>query len=511
MTGWRRRRRGVVRGSQSTFDDLDLSRGLKHQSARGSAVTISAQLIRLLLTLLSTAILARLLTPRDFGLLAMTTAVTGLAVLFKDFGLSTATVQKNHISHQIASSIFWINVVVSFVLMLMVIAVAPLLATFYDDDRVGSLTRVFALYIFVGGLSSQHQALLERQMRFGPVAAADLTGLTAGVATSIALAMNGGGYWALAALAGVHIFVSSGLLWWFAGWIPGRPRRTVEVTQMIRFGGSLTGFNVVNYLARNLDNVLIGWRWGAAQLGLYSRAYRLLMLPLQQVNAPVAKVMIPALSRLQDDPARYRAAYLRALETLSLVTIPSVALLIATSDWVIQLVLGNVWLGAVSIFAWLGVAGAVQTVSSSTGWLFISQDRTGEMFRWGLVATTLSVAAFFVGLPHGAIGVAAAYAVTSVMIQSPLLFWYVGRRGPVTTKDLLYAVRFPAIVAATLYGAARAVRLLLGPDFSPSGGLLIVLLIAVATSALLLHLPQGRKRLTYIIDLVRALRRPEKD
>lgn len=511
MTRWRRRvpvRRDFFRVPKYSFDDPEPSGGLKHQSARGTAVTISAQLTRLLLTLLSTALLARLLTPRDFGLVAMTTAVTGLALVVKDLGLSTATIQKAHICHRTVSTIFWINVGVSVLLATAVLAVAPLLASFYNDERVASLTRVFALFILIGGLSSQHQALLERRMRFGSVAVADLGGLFAGIATSVALAMNEAGYWALVALAGVQIIVSSGLLWWFTGWRPGRPRRSGEVRQMIRFGGSLTGFNLVNYVGRNLDNALIGWRWGAVELGLYSRAYRLLMLPLQQVNAPVAKVMVPALSRLQNDPIRYRRVYLRAFESLALVTMPGVALLIATSDWIIELILGDQWLGAVPVFAWLGIAGVVQTVSNSTGWLFISQDRTKEMFLWGIAGTTLSVAAFFVGLPYGAIGVAAAYALTGVAIQFPLLFWYVGRRGPVRTTHLVSGVSFPLVMAGAVFSVARATRLMIGEDVLPAVGLIVVLVVAFGTSLVVLALPQGRQRAAYIRDLARAFTKP---
>src|SRR5262249_1991158 len=206
------------------------------------------------------------------------------------------------------------------------------------------------------------------------------------------------------------------------------------------FGGNLTGFSFINYLARNVDNLLVGRYWGPYQLGLYSRAYQLLLLPLDQINSPITAVAVPALSRLADSPDRYRHAYIRLLEKIAIVTMPLMALLIMTSDSVVRLVLGPQWLGVTPIFTLLGIAGLIQPILSTTGWLFTTQGRARDMFQWGLIGCTLIIASIFAGLPWGAIGVAASYSVTNVCLIAPLLFWYVTRSGPVRMWDFYRAI-----------------------------------------------------------------------
>ena len=204
---------------------------------------------------------------------------------------------------------------------------------------------------------------------------------------------------------------------------------------MLRFGGNLTGFTTINYFSRNLDNLLIGRFWGAQQLGLYTRAYQLMGLPIDQINEPITSVAVPSLSRLTDSPESYRKAYLRMLEKIALLTMPIVVLMIVTSDWIIRIVLGSQWIGATQIFVLLGITALFQPIANTTGWLLISQGRTNHMLQWGLISGPIIMASIVAGLPWGAVGVAASYAFTRVFIVDPLLYWFVGRRGPVRTID----------------------------------------------------------------------------
>jgi PST family polysaccharide transporter len=216
---------------------------------------------------------------------------------------------------------------------------------------------------------------------------------------------------------------------------------------MLRFGGNLTGFTTINYFSRNLDNLLIGRVWGAQQLGLYTRAYQLMGLPIDQINEPVTSVAVPALSRLTDSPESYRKAYLRMLEKIALLTMPCVVLMIVTSDWIIRIVLGSQWVGATQIFVLLGITALFQPIANTTGWLLISQGRTNHMLQWGLMSGPLIMASIVAGLPWGAVGVAASYAFTRVFIVDPLLYWFVGRRGPVRTTDF-YRTMAPFVCAS---------------------------------------------------------------
>ena len=247
---------------------------------------------------------------------------------------------------------------------------------------------------------------------------------------------------------------------------------------MLRLGGGVTTFNISNFFARNLDNVLIGRVAGAAELGLYDRAYKLLLLPLQQINNPIGRVMVPILSRLVDEPERYRQAYSRTAQQILLITVPGVLFLIFTADTLIPALMGHEWAGAAPIFTWLGLAALPQPFSNTLGWLFVSQQRTGQFARWGLFNAVTSIAAFILGLPWGAIGVAAAYALSDVCLRLPALWWYAGREGPVRTKQI-WALAAPFAAA----GAVAAIPLA-ALRLTSTGWPLLDLAIAAAVSYL---------------------------
>ena len=452
-----------------------------------------SQAAKLVLGIGSTAVLARLLTPQDFGLIAMATVIIGFVSIFKDMGLSMATVQQEEINHQQVSTLFWINVIISVVLMIVTAGLAPAVAWFYGDPRLTWITVALAGTFIFGGLTMQHQALLRRQMRFTALAAIALMSSLVGIITAIGLAWYGIGYWALVASTAAAIFTNFILVWTVSGWRPGLPARGSAVGSLLAFGGNLTGFSFVNYFARNADNLLIGWYWGAAPLGLYSKAYRLLMLPLEQINAPLSSVAIPALSRLQHDHKRYRRAYLGVVQKIGIITMPGTMFLICTSDWIVKLLLGPQWIGAIPIFTWLGIAALFQPISNTTGWLFITQDRTREMFHWGVVGGALTTLSFAIVLPWGPIAMAAAYSLTSCFVKQPILFWFVGRRGPVRSRDFYLAMSLPLSLAASV-GVVLAGFRLWGAPTDPVAGLILAMILAVTISlGVLASLTAGRR------------------
>jgi PST family polysaccharide transporter len=339
-------------------------------------------------------------------------------------------------------------------------------------------------------------------MRFGALAIIDIVSMLIGVATAIVLALNGAGYWALV-LMPLAMGMSSALgVWVMCGWRPGLPVRHSGVSSMLAFGANLTGFGIINYFARNLDNLLIGRYWGAQQLGLYSKAYALLLLPINQINAPIASVALPTLSRLVDSPDRYRQAYLRIVEKLLMLTMPIMVFMIATSDWLVQLLLGSQWGETSRIFALLGIAGLIQPLANSTGWLFMSQDRAHDMFKWGFIGGTTAIVSFVAGLPWGAVGVAASYSLVWICVCMPLLFWFVGRTGPVRTIDF-YRVLAPFVgttlgTLLVLLGFRKYVEV-----SNPLIGCAIAFGITVITFLLILTtMPAGRLALQDIKNMV---------
>jgi PST family polysaccharide transporter len=262
---------------------------------------------------------------------------------------------------------------------------------------------------------------------------------------------------------------------------------------MVSYGGNVTGFNVMSYLARNLDNLLLGKFWGAYQLGVYSRAYQMLLMPMSQINAPLMSVAVPALSRLTDSPARYRSAFLRILEKIAMLTMPGVVFMIATSDWLVLFLLGPKWQDTGRMFMLLCIAALVQPVPRAALWLFTTQGRAREFFIWGIISASIAVASIVGGLRWGALGVAAGYAASDLLLTTPLLFWFAGRRGPVRTIDF-YVTIAPAFAAAM---CSLAMLLLCRPWLaawtSIVGRLSLALAITVAVSLIVFAaLPAGR-------------------
>jgi len=300
-------------------------------------------------------------------------------------------------------------------------------------------------------------------------------------------------------------------IWAVCRWRPGLPTRGVGVRSMLSYGGNLTGFNFMTYLARNLDNVLIGKFWGAYQLGVYSRAYQMLLMPMQQINAPLVAVAVPALSRLADSPERYRAAFLKILEKIAMITMPGVVFMIATSDWLVLFLLGPQWREAGRIFMLLGVAAIVQPVTRTALWLFTTQGRTREIFMWGIIGGAISIVSIVAGLPWGATGVAASYAVTDLLVATPLLFWFVGRNGPVRATDFYRTIAPAGCASIFALGVLFVCRQWLEGFSRLSVRLSIAFTITIVASVLVLAaLPAGRLAMRSLKDTLLLLVKRER-
>lgn len=440
--------------AEASFD----REALKRNSVRGVAVNFSSQLVKFVVQFGYQIAIMRLLAPADFGLVAMTAPVLVFVQMFTDFGLSQSVVQRDKITQSALSFLFWFNVVVSGALSLVTIALAPLAGLFYHEPRVTSIVMVLGVLLFLSGLQALHNALLNRRMAYAQLAAINLVSLVSGVAVGIGSALAGAGYWSLVFNQVAASMVSLALAWTFTRWgpnWPARPAKSDGIRDMLGFGGNVTGFNVVNFFARNLDNILIGRVWGEAPLGLYDRAYKLLLLPLNQIVWPFSSVALPTLSRSLHEPALYRRAFLRMMQFIILCTYPGIIFAMCTSRQLIVTVLGSRWEGVAPIFSILAFSGLFASVNNATGWLFISQNRTGEMRNWGIVSSMMFVLSFVMGLPWGPIGVAASYAAFSV-VQGPMVWWASTKQGPVSLNDIWVAL-FPfclggLAVFATMFG-----------------------------------------------------------
>jgi O-antigen/teichoic acid export membrane protein len=493
IPGTSKQQQPVLDDENSHFRTDHLQDDLGGRSARGGAVTLAAQVFKFVFSTVATIVLARLLTPVDYGLIGMVAILINFVGMFQYLGLSTATVKWSELNHQQVSTLFWVNMALSVAIMLVTIGSGPLLAWFYKEPRLIGITTGYGITILFAGLAIQHEAILTRQMRFTAIVIVEVVALLIGFVSAVVAAWYGAGYWALVLNQLVMTLITVVGVWVACRWRPGLPARGIGIRSMLSYGGNLTGFNVMTFFSRNLDNALIGKFWGPAQLGVYSRAYQMLLMPMQQINAPLAAVAVPTLSRLADSPERYRVAYLKILEKIVMITMPLAALMIATSDWMVLFLLGPQWRETGRIFMLLGIAAMIQPVTKTAWWLFSTQGRTRELFHWGLLGGAIAIVSIVAGLPWGATGVAASYAVTDLCVATPLLFWYVGRRGPVRTIDFYRTI---APVSAASVGSLATLficRSWLNAVPSLFARLSIAFGITVAVSLLVLSaLPAGR-------------------
>ncbi len=472
-----------------------LIKGLGRRTARGGAVAITGQALKFFITIGATSAMARLLTPQDYGLITMVAFVTGFVSMYKDLGLAAATIQRPEITSDQISTLFWINIALSLAIALFTTAIAPLVSWFYGEPRLTAITIITAAGFIVSGLAVQHEALLRRQMRYFALSAIGLSSMILGYVVGIYLAWKGLNYWALVGSQLAVISSTTAITWTVCGWRPGLPKKDTGVRSMIRFGGNLTGFTTINFFSRNLDNLLIGRVWGAPQLGIYSRAYQLMTLPIEQINEPITSVAVPSLSRLTDAPEDYRKAYLRMLQKIALLTMPCMAVMIASSDWIIRVVLGPKWSDTTQIFLLLGITGLFQPIANTTGWLFITQGRSRQIFQWGLISGPITIVSIVAGLPWKALGVAAAYVLTQICVTYPLLFWFVGRSGPVRTMDFYRTIAPVALASLSGLGVALALRRLL-EIHNPLFGMAACAVVIFATTLIVLGaMPAGRMAL----------------
>ena len=451
-------------------------------------------------------VLARLLDREDFGLMAMVVAVTGFLLLFKDLGLAMATIQRPEITHEQISTLFWINVGVSVVITGITAALAPVVAWFYGEPRLLNVMFVLSGAFLFGGVSVQHLALLRRQMRFGAVAVVEIVAQLLSVLAAVTLAWYFRTYWALVAMYVVLPATTAVGVWIACRWRPGRPVRGSGVRPMLFFGGYQTGFSVVNYFARNLDNALIGWRWGAEVLGVYREAYRLLLLPIEQITSPTTHIALATLSRLQAQPERFKAYYCRGIELMVTCGMPIVAFLFVSADTVVLTVLGAKWLDAVLIFRVLAPAAFLGTFNVASGWVYIALGRTDRQFRWGLFASIIFAIGFLIGLQWGSVGVAAAVSIITCALYIPsLLYAYHGT--PLRLRDLGSVLWRPAVTAISAGAGLFAIRSAYQPDL-PVGVRLVYegVLYGAVFVLIWLILPGGRKSMKGILRLVREVR-----
>lgn len=479
---------------------------LKERTIRGGVARMCAQAANFLIGLVSLMVLARLLGPKDFGLVGMVTAFTGVLGMFRDFGLSSASVQRVTVTEDQMSTLFWINLGTGVLLGLLMAAMAPAIAAFYHEPRLFAVTLVLAAGFVLNSAGVQHGAILQRHMRFTALAVINTVSSIVGTAIAIGGAKAGYGYWALVAMAVASPLASTILVWLATAWVPGMPRRGTGIRSMMRYGGTLTLYGLVGYVATNLQNVLLGRFWGADAIGIYGRAYRLVNIPTESLNGVVGEVAFPALSRIQDDPSRLRSYFLKGYSLVLALTLPITVACALFVDDVISVLLGPKWKAAAVILRLLAPTILVFAISNPLGWLLSSIGRVGRLLKMNLVIAPILVLSYTIGLRYGPRGVAFAYSAVLILWVLPDIAWAV--QGTVISFwDVLGTLGRPLASSIVAGGVAFGARLACGQSLSPLPRLVLECAVLLVTFSAMLLFVTGQKSL--YLDLLRGfLRRP---
>lgn len=403
-----------------------------------------------LIQIVALAVLARLLVPADFGMVAMVMAVIGVAGIFSNMGLSAATIRAKTLSEAQASSLLILNVIFGLTTSVVLFTLAPLIIHVYQDQRTVELARLLSWSFLLSSLGTQHLALLRRQLKFGLLAKLNLAAIAIGQVVAITLAYQGWGYWSIA--FGMLISTAANVImaWLFNPWRPSRPEWSKALRSMVGFGGYLVVFSLLGYAALNAHNIIIGTRYGADEVGFYSRAFTIMTLLMGYVTGPMDTVAPAALARMTDTFKDYNATYLQTLSMMLLLTAPLGFVCAIAAPDIVQLLLGDQWTRSVVILQILGLAAIPQTLCNSSGWLYQSHGDSRSMMLWGVGGWGTLILFLVVGTSYGIQGVALAYTIGMFVLVYPCMLLAL-RKTTICFRDILEAtlpIALPALITA---------------------------------------------------------------
>ncbi|MGI8995331.1 MAG: lipopolysaccharide biosynthesis protein [Pyrinomonadaceae bacterium] len=439
------------------LDTAALRTDVGGRAVRAASVTVGAQATLFVMSVAASIILARLLTPNDYGLFALVWTLVAFVEIFKDFGLPLATVQKSELSHEQVSTLFWMNVALGVAVALSTLLLAPAMGALYREPRLLALCSLMAGVFVVEALGAQHEALLKRQMEFAALRVIEVGAAAVGVFVAVGLALGGAGYWALAIQYIAAKVTKTISLWTTCRWRPDAPRRGAQVRSMIFYGGDVTGFRIMTHAGKHLDRVLLGYFHGATVVGLYTAAERWAMLTIEQVQTSLLPIAVSGFSHSRHDIGRYRDYYRKALLPLFGVILPTLTFMFVEAHNVVALLLGSQWLEAVPLFRALLFSALAASISQTTKWVYLAEGRTRRQLRWGLLSASIMMISVVVGVRWGALGVAVAYSAATCALALPGVA-YCLKASPLHLRDFLGVVWRPALSSVGTAAVLLAVK-----------------------------------------------------
>lgn len=433
----------------------DDATGLGTRAARSAFTSLAGQLLKAGVQMLSVIVLARLLSVTDFGVVALCMAFIGLGEILRDFGLSTAAISAAHLTSAQRSNLFWINLVIGAVATAVLALLAPLLADVFSTPALAQVAPVLALVLLLNGASAQYRATLERALRFTRLALIEVGAPAMGLVVALIVCTFHRSPWILVIqqlTTGVIMLIA---LVWSVGWLPRRPSRSADMRPLLSLGGFLLGSQLLNYAANNTDSLVIGYRFGTASLGFYSRAFQLLMQFYNQVRVPITRVALPVLARLRDDPSRYQKFIVTGQLAIGYTVGLAMAILAGCATPLIVLLLGDRWAFSGQILSLLAIFAVFDALGYVQYWVYLNQQLTGHLMRYTIVAAPARIACVLIGSHWGVLGVAAGYAFAPILLW-PASWWWLSRRAVIPLRELLIAVGRIIVAAMAAGGASFA-------------------------------------------------------
>lgn len=427
-----------------------ISGQMPERSGGGLLVASFGQGLKVALNVSATLILVRILPPADFGIAAMASILMNFVLIFKDFGLSVATVQVENLSHRAVSSLFWVTQICGVGFAAISVGLSPALSWAFGQPELTDAFLVLSFGFLFSALAAQHSALLSRQLRFSTLAVIEIVSLFAGLAIAIILADAGFGWWSLIWQRLIQTVLSALAAWVACSWRPSFVFDLSGVRPYLALGAHISGANFAGYLSRNADNAVIGWFWGPAALGFYSKAYDLVMAPLVHVSTPLGQVVQPTLARLGSETTEVRDFLGNILTGALLITMPVGALMVTHSELVTKVILGEAWMQTAPVIAWFGLLVCFHLSGSIFNWILIWRERGVVLSRTATVNAIVNVTLFVVSVPFGMVTVAAAYTVAGLLFRTPYLFFNCTENDLFLRRRLLVAFRLPAAAVVLL-------------------------------------------------------------
>jgi O-antigen/teichoic acid export membrane protein len=389
--------------------------GLRQKTVTGliwvSLTKFGGQIINFLVV----AVLARILTPYEFGLMAMVYILTNFASLYAELGLGAALIQKQNVTQELFSSVFWLNVSSGLALTTLFFLIAPGIALFFDEPLLVSLTRVIALTFVIRSFGIIHNIRLTKSLQFHKLTTVELVSASISGIFAITLAFAGLGIWVLPIQYITNTILATLLLWQVEKWSPSTTFSWEAIKKVRKFSGYHLGVSTLNYWTSNLDNLLIGRIIGASALGIYSRAYATMLIPLSNFSFIISKVLFPSLSLVQIDEEKLRSSFLEVSRLVGLITFPATIGLMVVAESFVLTIYGPNWVDVIVPLQILCIVAVTHSVVTLNRNIFLAQGYTDIQFKMALVLRFNQMTWIIIGLNWGIIGVATGYAFASVL------------------------------------------------------------------------------------------------